>query len=220
MAHWSIKVRHPWTLGVRTPRTLLVSATGNSLSPAVSLVLRACIVDTTTVGVCDVFRQESRFRLQSDFKRTVVWRVCQVPINTKRTSLDDTVSVVQDCSVLGGILGSSTDQRVQTGIMISQIYREVTLQKHVSLFRDPIGAEIVFMDDNACPYRAKIVSGCLHPPYGQATILTRHESIRICIVHACLMSCSPSTTCFMSAGKSERAFLDEWCTILQDRIHN
>ncbi|GFS54856.1 HTH_Tnp_Tc3_2 domain-containing protein [Trichonephila clavipes] len=46
----------------------------NSLSPAINLELRARSVDTTTVVLCDVFRRESRFSLQSDSRRTLIWR--------------------------------------------------------------------------------------------------------------------------------------------------
>ncbi|GFV85450.1 uncharacterized protein TNCV_3772741 [Trichonephila clavipes] len=46
----------------------------NSTSPAINLEYRACIVDTTTVVLCDVFRHESRFSLQSDSHRTLIWR--------------------------------------------------------------------------------------------------------------------------------------------------
>ncbi|GFX12767.1 DDE_3 domain-containing protein [Trichonephila clavipes] len=41
------------------------------------------------------------------------------------------------------------------------IYRDVILQQHVRLFRGTMGAEFLFMDDNARPQRANIVDECL-----------------------------------------------------------
>ncbi|GFT29971.1 DDE_3 domain-containing protein [Trichonephila clavipes] len=45
--------------------------------------------------------------------------------------------------------------------MTGHIYREVILEQHVRLFRGPMGAEFLFMDDNARPHRANIVDECL-----------------------------------------------------------
>ncbi|GFV80480.1 transposable element Tcb1 transposase [Trichonephila clavipes] len=44
--------------------------------------------------------------------------------------------------------------------MTSHIYRDVILE-HVRLFRGAIGAEFLFMDDNAHPHRANIVDETL-----------------------------------------------------------
>ncbi|GFV43904.1 transposable element Tc3 transposase [Trichonephila clavipes] len=61
--------------------------------------------------------------------------------------------------VCGGIiLGSRTYLRVQSVTMTGHIYRDVTLEQHVRLFRGAMGAEFLFwMDDNAHPHRANIV---------------------------------------------------------------
>ncbi|GFX91835.1 transposable element Tcb1 transposase [Trichonephila clavipes] len=87
----------------------------------------------------------------------------QVPVTTNRTPLNDTVTVVQDGSrVWGGIiLGSRTDLHVQSVTMIGHIYRDVILEQYVRLFRGAMGAEFLFMDDNARPHRANIVDECL-----------------------------------------------------------
>ncbi|GFV22837.1 transposable element Tcb1 transposase [Trichonephila clavipes] len=45
--------------------------------------------------------------------------------------------------------------------MTSHIYRDVILEQHVRLFRGAMGAEFLFMDDNARPHRANIVDECL-----------------------------------------------------------
>ncbi|GFW48074.1 transposable element Tcb1 transposase [Trichonephila clavipes] len=45
--------------------------------------------------------------------------------------------------------------------MTGHIYRDAILEQHVRLFRDAMGAEFLFMDDNARPHRANIVDECL-----------------------------------------------------------
>ncbi|GFW82304.1 uncharacterized protein TNCV_3817851 [Trichonephila clavipes] len=52
-------------------------------------------------------------------------------------------------------------QSVQSVTMTGHIYRNVILEQHVRLFRDAMGAEFLFMDDNARPHRANIVDECL-----------------------------------------------------------
>ncbi|GFX86029.1 transposable element Tcb1 transposase [Trichonephila clavipes] len=86
----------------------------------------------------------------------------QVPVTTKRTPLNDTITVVQDGSrVWGGIiLGSRTDLHVQSVTVTGHIYWDVILE-HVRLFRGTMGAEFLFMNDNARPHRANIVDKCL-----------------------------------------------------------
>ncbi|GBN65519.1 hypothetical protein AVEN_84754-1 [Araneus ventricosus] len=45
--------------------------------------------------------------------------------------------------------------------MTAHIYGDVILEQHVRLFRGAMGAEFLFMDDNARPHRANIVDECL-----------------------------------------------------------
>ncbi|GFU05465.1 HTH_Tnp_Tc3_2 domain-containing protein [Trichonephila clavipes] len=47
---------------------------------------------------CVMFSEESRLSLQSDSRRTSVWRAPGTRYHTKRTPLNDTVTVVQDVS--------------------------------------------------------------------------------------------------------------------------
>ncbi|GFY09538.1 transposable element Tcb1 transposase [Trichonephila clavipes] len=61
----------------------------------------------------------------------------------------------------GIILGSRTDLHVQSVTMTGHMYRDVILEQHVHLFRGAMGAEFLFMDDNARPHRANIVDECL-----------------------------------------------------------
>ncbi|GFV47185.1 transposable element Tc3 transposase [Trichonephila clavipes] len=64
--------------------------------------------------------------------------------------------------VWGGIiLGSRTDLHVQTVTMTCYIYRDVVLKHHVCLFWGAMGAEFLFMNDNARPHRANIEDECL-----------------------------------------------------------
>ncbi|GFX78796.1 transposable element Tcb1 transposase [Trichonephila clavipes] len=57
---------------------------------------------------------------------------------------------------------SRTDLHVQSVTMTDHVYRDVILEQHVRLFRCAMGAEFLFMDDNARPHRANIVDECLH----------------------------------------------------------
>ncbi|GFT06039.1 DDE_3 domain-containing protein [Trichonephila clavipes] len=54
-----------------------------------------------------------------------------------------------------------TDLHVQSVTMTGHIYRDVILEQHVCLFRGFMGAEFLFMDDNAHPHHANIVDECL-----------------------------------------------------------
>ncbi|GFW92457.1 transposable element Tcb2 transposase [Trichonephila clavipes] len=54
-----------------------------------------------------------------------------------------------------------TDLHVQSVTMTGHIYRDVILEQHVRLFRGAMGAEFLFMDDNAPPHRANIIDECL-----------------------------------------------------------
>ncbi|GFX69753.1 DDE_3 domain-containing protein [Trichonephila clavipes] len=58
------------------------------------------------------------------------------------------------------ILGFRTDPHVQSVTMTGHIYRDVILKQHVHLFWGAMGAEFLFMDDNAPPHRANIVDEC------------------------------------------------------------
>ncbi|KFM59668.1 hypothetical protein X975_13327, partial [Stegodyphus mimosarum] len=103
-----------------------------------------------------MFSDESRFSLQSDSRRTFI---CRAP--STRYRQENITERHRYCGagvlVWGEIiLGSKTDLHVQIGTMTSQIYRDVILEQHVRLFRGAMGAQFVFMDDNARPHRANI----------------------------------------------------------------
>ncbi|GFT21133.1 DDE_3 domain-containing protein [Trichonephila clavipes] len=81
--------------------------------------------------------------------------------------------------------------------MTGHICRDVILEQHVRLFRGAMGAEFLFMDDNARPQRANIADECL-----QSEDITPRQ---------------PPSTCLPELRK---ALLDEWCNIPQDQIDN
>ncbi|GFU51645.1 transposable element Tcb1 transposase [Trichonephila clavipes] len=104
-----------------------------------------------------MFSDESRFSLQSDSRRTLI---CGAP--GTRLHQENTIERHRyggaGWLVWGGIiLGSRTDLHVQSVTMTDHIYRDVLLEQHVRLFRGAMGAEFLFMDDNARPHRANIV---------------------------------------------------------------
>ncbi|GFW59424.1 cubilin [Trichonephila clavipes] len=88
---------------------------------------------------------------------------CNVSVTTKRSNTIERHRYGgAGWLVWGGIiLGSRTDLHVQSVTMTGNIYRDVILEQHVHLFRGAMGAEILFMDDNARPHRANIVEECL-----------------------------------------------------------
>ncbi|GFV48884.1 DDE_3 domain-containing protein [Trichonephila clavipes] len=65
------------------------------------------------------------------------------------------------------------------------------------MFWGTMGAEFLFMDDNARPHRANIVDECL-----QSEDITSRQ---------------PPSTCLPELW---RALLDEWCNVPQDQIDN
>ncbi|GFW09030.1 transposable element Tcb1 transposase [Trichonephila clavipes] len=90
--------------------------------------------------------------------------------------------------------------------MTGHIYRDVILEQHVRLFRGTMGAEFLFMDDNARPHRANIVDECL-----QSEDITRMDCPACSpdlnpiehVGYAWPTNCSPSTTSHLSTGTSK-----------------
>ncbi|GFX74453.1 transposable element Tcb2 transposase [Trichonephila clavipes] len=146
---------------------------------------------------CVMFHDESRFSLESGSGRTLIWRAPGTRYHQENT-IEKHRYGGAGWLVWGGIiLGSRTDLHVQSVTMTGHIYRDVILEQHVSLFRGAIGAEFLFMDDNARPHRANIVDECLQSKditrMDWASILTRLESNRACVGYAWTENCSPST---------------------------
>ncbi|GFW99077.1 transposable element Tcb1 transposase [Trichonephila clavipes] len=110
---------------------------------------------------CVMFSDEFRFSLQSESRRTLIWRAPGTRYHQKNT-IERHRYGGAGWLVWGGIiLGFRTDLPVQSVTMTGHIYRNVILEQHVRLFRGPMGAEFLFMDDNTRPHRANIVDECL-----------------------------------------------------------
>ncbi|GFX80144.1 uncharacterized protein TNCV_2107901 [Trichonephila clavipes] len=154
-----------------------------------------------------MFSDESRFSLQSDSRRTLIWRVSGTRYHNENTIKRHSYGGAGWLVWGGIILGSRTDLHVQSVTMTFHIYRDVILEQHVRLFRGTMGAEFLFMDDNARPHRANIVDECLQSEditrMDWPGILTGLESNRACVGYAWPTNCSPSTPSHMSTGTSE-----------------
>ncbi|GFV02811.1 transposable element Tcb1 transposase [Trichonephila clavipes] len=110
-----------------------------------------------------MFSDKSRFSLQSDSPRTLIWRVPGTHYHQENTSERHRYGGAGAGWLIWGgiILGSRTDLHVQSVTMTGHIYRDVLLEQHVRLFRGAMGEEFLFMDDNAHPHSANIVDECL-----------------------------------------------------------
>ncbi|GFW80385.1 transposable element Tcb1 transposase [Trichonephila clavipes] len=108
-----------------------------------------------------MFSDESRFSFQSDSRRTLIWRAPGTRYHQENT-IERHRYGCAGWLVWGGIiLGSRTDLHVQSVTMTGHIYRDVILEQHIPLFRGTMGAEFLFMDDNARPHHANIIDECL-----------------------------------------------------------
>ncbi|GFV53059.1 transposable element Tcb1 transposase [Trichonephila clavipes] len=110
---------------------------------------------------CVMFSDESRFSLQSDSHRTLIWGVPGTRYHQENTIERYRYGGAGWLVWEGIILGSRTDLHVQSVTMTGHIHQDVILEQHVRLFRCAMGAEFLFMDDNARPHRANIVDECL-----------------------------------------------------------
>ncbi|GBN20327.1 Transposable element Tcb2 transposase [Araneus ventricosus] len=172
---------------------------------------------------CVMFSDESRFSLQSDSRRTFIWRAPGTRYHQENT-IERHRYGGAGWLVWGGIiLGSRTDLHVQNVTMTGHIYRDVILEQHVRLFRGAMGAEFLFMDDNACPHRANIVDECLQseditrmdwPAYSPDLNPIEHVWD---MLGQRIATRQPPPTCL---PELRRALLDEWCNIPQDQIDN
>ncbi|GFX10076.1 transposable element Tcb1 transposase [Trichonephila clavipes] len=172
---------------------------------------------------CVMFSDKSRFSLQSDFRLTLIWRAPGTRYHQENT-------IERHCYggsgwlVWGGIiLVFRTDLHVQSVTMTGHIYRDVILEQHVRLFRGAMGAEFLFMDNNARPHHAHIVDECLEseditrmdwPAYSPD--LNPIEHVWDMLGRRIAARQSPPTC----LPELRRALLNEWCNILQDQIVN
>ncbi|GFX60576.1 transposable element Tcb1 transposase [Trichonephila clavipes] len=109
-----------------------------------------------------MFSDESRFSLQSDSRRTLIWRAARGTRYHQEYTTERHRYGGAGWLIWGGIiLGSRTDLHVQSVTMTVHIYRNFILEQYVRLFRGAMGAKFLFMDDNAHSGRANIVDECL-----------------------------------------------------------
>ncbi|KFM64980.1 Transposable element Tcb1 transposase, partial [Stegodyphus mimosarum] len=113
---------------------------------------------------CVMFSDESRFSLQSDSRRTFIWRAPGTRYHQENI-IERHRYAGAGMIVWGGIiLGSRTDLHVQIGTMTSEIYRDLILEQHLARFSksfQTMGTEFVFMDDNTHSHNANIAKECL-----------------------------------------------------------
>ncbi|GFV55737.1 transposable element Tcb1 transposase [Trichonephila clavipes] len=157
---------------VTTPnedRYLAVNAKRNRRSTASDLSRQLSSATVTTISRQTVCRRlghlglyvQSRFSLQSDSRRTLIWRAPGTRYHQENT-IERHRYGGAGWLVWGGIiLGSRTDLYVQSVTMTGHIYPDVKLEQLVRFFRGTMGAEFLFMDDNTRPHRANIVDECL-----------------------------------------------------------
>ncbi|GFT35483.1 transposable element Tc1 transposase [Trichonephila clavipes] len=157
---------------------------------------------TPQLWSCVMFSEESRFSLQSDSRRTLIWRAPGTRYHQDNTTEQRRYGGAGWLVWGGIILGSRTDLHVQSGAM---------------------GAEFLFMDDNARPHRANIVDECLQseditrmdwPAYSPDLNPIEHVWD---MLGRRIAAHQPPPTCL---PELRRALLDEWCNIPQDQIDN
>ncbi|GFV03484.1 DDE_3 domain-containing protein [Trichonephila clavipes] len=104
-----------------------------------------------------MFSEESRFSLQSDSRRTLIWRSPGTRYHQENTVERHRYGGAGGLVWGEIILRSRTDLPVQSVTMTGHIYRDVILEQHVRLFWGAMSDEFLFMNDNARPHRANIV---------------------------------------------------------------
>ncbi|GFX93400.1 transposable element Tc3 transposase [Trichonephila clavipes] len=170
-----------------------------------------------------MFSDESRFSVESDSHRTLIWRASGTRYHQENTTEQHRYGGAGWLVWGGIILGSRTDLRVRSVTMTGHIYRDVILEQYVRLFRGAMGAEFLFMDDDVRPHRANILDECLQlkditrmdwPAYSLDLNLIEHvwDMLgRRIAAHQLSQICLPEL---------RRALLDEWWFIPQDQIYN
>lgn len=104
-----------------------------------------------------LFSDESRFCLSSDSRRLRVWRR---PNTRFEPQFIQPVTAHRGGGVMvwGGItLNNRTELHIIQGTLNGIRYRDDIIRGFVSDFRDNIGPQFVFLDDNARPHRARCV---------------------------------------------------------------
>ncbi|GFX95882.1 transposable element Tcb2 transposase [Trichonephila clavipes] len=119
---------------------------------------RTCFLKQQWASV--LFTDESRFTMESDSGRLLIWR-------EQRTRYHQSNTVERHSYRGGGILvwagislGGHTDLHVFHGGTVTGLrYRDEILDPYVRPYAAAIGNDFILMDDNARPHRAGIVEG-------------------------------------------------------------
>ncbi|GFX53516.1 transposable element Tcb1 transposase [Trichonephila clavipes] len=106
----------------------------NSLSPAINM---EHALGTPQQWSCVMFSDEFRFSLQSDSRRTLIWRAPGTRYHQENTIEGHRYGGAGWLVWEGIVLGSRTDLHVQSVTMTGHIYRDVILEQHVRCFGAP-----------------------------------------------------------------------------------
>ncbi|GFT62655.1 transposable element Tcb2 transposase [Trichonephila clavipes] len=148
-----------------------------------------------------LFTDESRFTMESDSGRLLIWR-------EQRTRYHQSNTVERHSYRGGGILvwagislGGHTDLHVFHGGTVTGLrYRDEILDPYVRPYAAAIGNDFILMDDNARPHRARIVEEYLEDhgfgTNGMASSISRPESDRTFLGLSWQRGC-----CFKSSSK-------------------
>ncbi|GBN62014.1 hypothetical protein AVEN_171292-1 [Araneus ventricosus] len=105
-----------------------------------------------------LFTDESRFSLNTDSRRTFIWRepgTRYLPSNVREIDHYGGGGLMVWADIM---LDGRTPLHVfERGTVIGVRYRDEILQPYVRLFRGEVGPEFILMDDIARPHRALLV---------------------------------------------------------------
>ncbi|GFW28116.1 transposable element Tcb2 transposase [Trichonephila clavipes] len=171
-----------------------------------------------------LFTAESRFSLECDTRRVLVWRdrgTRNNPAFVRERSQYRRAGWM----VFGGIsIGGRTDLHIiRNGTLTGRRYADEILRPHVIPYAGAIGDSFVFQDDNARPHRARLVENML-----EAETIQRMEW------PACSPDLNPIEHVWVILGRRiaarprppatvrdlEIALLEEWNSIPQSLIDN
>ncbi|KFM75536.1 Transposable element Tc3 transposase, partial [Stegodyphus mimosarum] len=109
-----------------------------------------------------MFSDEFRFSLSTDSRRVTIWRERGTRFET-RNILERHHFPSRGVMVWAGIMmdGRTDLHFFHTGSVTGQRYRDEVLEPYVRLFRDAVGSDFIFMDDNAPCNRAVLVDDFL-----------------------------------------------------------
>ncbi|GBM53287.1 hypothetical protein AVEN_52312-1 [Araneus ventricosus] len=105
-----------------------------------------------------LFTHESQFILNTDFRRTFIWRepgTRYLPSNVREIDHYGGGGLM----VWAGIMldGRAPLHVFERGTVTGVRYRDEILEPYVRLFRGAVGPEFILMDDNTRPHRALLV---------------------------------------------------------------